>query len=103
MVQDVVAGSSADAAGVKSGDVLMKVGDVEARTDEDWGAKFRRRYRGQAGAPITITVQRDQATVTLNTQVRERGATTFEVTLAPTPTPKQAKIWRGVSSGSTGS
>jgi len=103
VVQDVVAGSSADAAGVKSGDVLMKVGDVEARTDEDWGAKFRRRYRGQAGAPITITVQRDQATVTLNTQVRERGATTFEVTLAPTPTPKQAKIWRGVSSGSTGS
>ena len=51
---------------------------------------------------ITIAVERDQTTVTLNTQVRERSTTTFDVTRAPSPTPKQAKIWRGLSSGSMG-
>jgi len=102
VVQGVVAGSAADEAGLQSGDVLVKVGDVETRTDQDWGAQFRRRYRGQGGTPLTITVQRDQTTVTLNTQVRERSATTFDVTRAPSPNPKQAKIWRGLSSGSTG-
>ncbi len=102
VVQGVVPGSAADGAGLDSGDVLLAVGDVDIRPDEDWAAKFRQRYRGQAGAPLTITVQRGGQALTLNTQVRERTAVTLNVTRAASPGPKQAKIWRGLTSGSAG-
>src|SRR5207244_1274 len=51
VVQGVVPGSAAEAAGLEPGDMLLKVGEIETRPDEDWGVKFRDRYRGQAGAP----------------------------------------------------
>jgi len=58
VVQSLVPGSAAEAAGLEPGDVLLKVGDVETRPDQDWGVKFRDRYRGQAGAPLAISVTR---------------------------------------------
>ncbi len=102
VVQGVVPGSAADAAGLQAGDVLVKVGEVDTRPEEDWAAKFRQRYRGQAGAPLAIAVQRGGQAVTLNTQVRERTAVTFNVAPAASPGPKEAKIWRGLTTGSTG-
>ncbi len=102
VVEGVVPGSAAEAAGLELGDFLVKVGDVEVRSDEDWGAKFRQRYKGQPGAPLAITVQRSGQTLTLNTQVRERTSTQFSVTPAASPTAKQAKIWRSLTTGSTG-
>src|SRR5947208_7058472 len=41
VVQGVVPGSAAEAAGLEPGDVLLKVGEIETRPDEDWGVKFR--------------------------------------------------------------
>jgi len=102
VVRDVVAGSAAEAAGLAPGDELLRVGDVEARSDGDWASKFRQQYRGQAGAPLTITAQRGGQTVTLTTQVRERGTTAFTLTPAAAATAKQAKLWRGLTTGSTG-
>src|SRR5207253_10250526 len=37
VVQGVVPGSAAEAAGLEPGDVLLKVGEIETRPDEDWG------------------------------------------------------------------
>jgi predicted metalloprotease with PDZ domain len=102
VVQSVVPGSAADVAGLAPGDVLLKVGDVETRVGEDWGATFRDRYRGQAGAPLAISVTRGGRPLILGTQVREQ--TVVSVTLVPEPSPsaKQARIWRGLTTGSTG-
>src|SRR5437870_228155 len=72
VVQGVVPGSAAEAAGLEPGDVLLKVGEIETRPDEDWGVKFRDRYRGQAGAPLVIGVTRAGRALSLSTQVRER-------------------------------
>jgi predicted metalloprotease with PDZ domain len=102
VVQDVVPGSAAEAAGLQPGDVLVKVGDIETRPDEDWAATFRQRYRGQADAPLAIAVQRGADALTLNTQVRERAIVSFSVKQTPAPSPKEAKIWRGLTTGSTG-
>jgi len=102
VVQSVVPGSAADAAGLEPGDVLLKVGEIEARPDGDWGARYRERYRGQNGQPLTISVTRGGKPLTLDTQVRERTAVSFTLTPASSPTPKQAKIWRGLATGSTG-
>ena len=98
-VQAVTPGSSAEAAGVQSGDVITNIGGLPVTSDQDWGAAFRTRYRGKAGQPLTITVQRDGKTLTLNATVQEHRTSTVTLTRAPSPTPKQAKIWQGLVSG----
>jgi len=98
----VVPGSAAEAAGLEPGDVLLKVGEVDTRPDEDWGVKFRDRYRGQAGAPLAISVTRGGRALSLSTQVRERTLVSFSLTPAAAPSAKQAKVWRGLATGSTG-
>jgi predicted metalloprotease with PDZ domain len=102
VVQGLVPGGAAEAAGLQVGDVLLKVGDVETHSDADWGAKFRDRYRGQDGSPLALAITRAGRPLTLNTLVRERKAVTFDVTLAAAPSAQQAKIWHGLATGSTG-
>ena len=102
VVQSVVPGSAAEVAGRLPGGELVKVGEVDTRSDEDWATKFRQRYHGQGGAALTITVRRGGQTVTLNTAVRERSTTAFTLAPASGASPKQAKIWRALTTGSTG-
>src|SRR5205807_9270720 len=102
VVRDIVPGSAAEAAGLAAGDELVRVGEVETRPDSDWPSKFRQQYRGQGGAPLTITAQRGGQTVTRTPQVRERSSTAFTLTPAAAATPKQTKLWRGITTGSTG-
>ena len=102
VVQGVVPGGAAEAAGLEPGDVLLKVGEIETRPDEDWRVKFRDRYRGQAGAPLEIGVTRAGRALSLSTTVRERTLVSFTLTPAPSPSAKQAKIWSGLATGSTG-
>jgi predicted metalloprotease with PDZ domain len=99
LVQSVTPGSAAAEAGVEPGDVLTNVGDVAVAPDQDWGAVFRTRYRGKAGQPLTITVQRSGRAMTLNTTVRERTNARVTLTRAPNPTAKQTRIWQGIASG----
>lgn len=98
-VQSVTPSSSADAAGVEPGDLLVSVGDVRVSAEQDWAATYRTRYRGKAGQPLTITVQRGGRSVTLNTTVQERTNSRVTLARAPNPTPKQARIWQRLASG----
>jgi predicted metalloprotease with PDZ domain len=102
VVAAVVPGSAAGVAGVQPGDVLVKVGDVEPRPDVDWAVQFREHYRGHAGAPLVIAVERAGQALTLRGEVRERATQSMRVTQAAAPTAKQQRIWRGLASGSTG-
>ncbi len=99
LVQQVTPGSAAEAAGVEPGDVLVSVGDIKVTSDQEWGGVFRTRYRGKAGQPLTITVQRGGRALTLNTTVRERTNSRVMLARAPNPTAKQAKIWQGIATG----
>ncbi len=99
LVQAVTPGSAADEAGVEPGDVLTRIGDIPISATQDWGAAFRSRYQGKVGQPLTITVQRAGSTVTLNTAVRERTTSRLSLERAPSPTPKQARIWQGLATG----
>ena len=99
LVQAVTPGSAADEAGVEPGDVLTRLGDIPISATQDWGAAFRSRYQGKVGQPLTITVQRAGSTVTLNTAVRERTTSRLSLERAPSPTPKQARIWQGLATG----
>jgi predicted metalloprotease with PDZ domain len=103
VVQGVVPGSAAETAGLEPGDVLLKVGDIDTRPDQDWGVPFRDHYRGKAGTPLTIGITRDGKPMILSTEVRERTATSFALTPAASPSARQARIWHGLASGTTGS
>jgi predicted metalloprotease with PDZ domain len=98
-VQTVTPGSAAEGAGVQTGDVITAIGDVNVATNQDWATEFRTRYRGKAGQPLTITVQRARRTLTLNTTVRERINASYTLSRVPNPTSKQAQIWQGLASG----
>ncbi len=98
-VQAVTPGSAAEAAGVQAGDVITSIGDISVASNQEWAAAFRSQYRGKAGQPLTITVQRAGQTLTLKTTVRERINASYRLSRAPSPTPKQAKIWQGLASG----
>jgi len=99
VVQQVSPNSSAETAGVQPGDLLTSIGGILVTPDHDWGGDFRTRYRGKAGQPLTITVQRSGRTLTLNTTVQEHSTSRVTLERAASPTPKQAKIWQGLASG----
>ena len=68
-VTGVDAGSVAEAAGLRTGDYIVSVGEVPV-TDLAWGARYRARYAKSEGAVIPIVVRRAGATVTLSATVR---------------------------------
>jgi len=102
VVQEIEPGSSAEAAGVQPGDVLVQVGDVTPRSDMDWTVEFRQRYVGKAGAPLTLVVERGGSQVSLTTTVQERTVTTYQLSKNANPTPKQARLWHGLATGTSG-
>jgi predicted metalloprotease with PDZ domain len=64
-VVDVTPGSAGAAAGVRPGDAMVKVGDIDVR-DQQFGAKFREAYAGKpSGTPLPIVVQRAGEMLTL--------------------------------------
>lgn len=102
-VVEVVPGSTAEAAGVRREDELLEVGGVLVTPRSDWGGAYRARFQGRAGEAFTIVVRRGNERVELPAQARERTATRFTVAREPAPTPKQARVWRGIATGASGS
>jgi predicted metalloprotease with PDZ domain len=96
-VEQVTPGSSADAGGVRPGDVLLQIGEVRITPLDDWATTFRIRYRGKNGQPLALVVRRGAQTVTLNTTVRERTITSYNLSRAAAPTPKQTRVWAGIT------
>ena len=64
-VTEVTPGGAAALAGVRAGDVILRVGDIDV-SDADFGAKFRASYAGRGtGAPLPMVVRRGEQTLTL--------------------------------------
>jgi len=98
----VTPGSVAAAAGLQAGDTLVRIGDVVASTTADFGPEFRSRYHGKGGSALDIVVHRGAQQLTLHATVREREVESIHVDLVKSPTPKQARIWHGLATGTTG-
>ena len=62
---------TADAAGVRPGDVLLKLDDIDVRPTGESFEAIRSRYRGKGGQPLRVTVRRGDQTLTLSGTVRE--------------------------------
>jgi predicted metalloprotease with PDZ domain len=100
LVANVVEGSSAADAGVKTGDYLVSVGDIVV-DDNQFGAKLRARYGTLAeGSPLPIKVKRGGEVLTLAGKL-QFGAGDTVVEADPSAPPKAVRIREGILKGRT--
>ncbi|HKV71388.1 MAG TPA: hypothetical protein VJN62_09080 [Gemmatimonadales bacterium] len=102
VLTEVAPGGAAAAAGLQVGDTLIRIGDVVTTPSADFGPQFRSRYQGKAGAPLDIVIHRAGRELTLHTVVRERSVEAVALDHTASPTAKQARIWHGLMTGTTG-
>ncbi|HEY9228098.1 MAG TPA: PDZ domain-containing protein [Gemmatimonadaceae bacterium] len=100
LVANVADGSAAEAAGVKPGDYLISVGDVQVN-DQQFGARLRSRYGASTeGSPLPIRVRRGTEMLTLPGKL-QFAAGDVVVEADPTATPKAVRIRDGILKGVT--
>jgi len=100
-VMEITPGSAAAAAGVRVGDIMLRVGDV-AVDDPNFGVKFRTQYVGRpAGSPLPLTVKRGSETLTLRSTLMY-GPTAPRITEDPAASPRAVRLRNGILRGSTG-
>jgi predicted metalloprotease with PDZ domain len=98
LVAGVNEGSAAEAAGVRVGDYLLSVGDINV-DDQQFGARMRARYGASAeGSPLVIKVRRGTETLTLAGKLQFAAG---DVVVEPDPSarPKAVKIREGILRG----
>ena len=101
VVRQVMPGSAAEEAGVRSGDVLLSLGDIPI-TDADFGPKFRARFGKEDGQPLPIQVERARQRLTLNGKIRLVPRVQSRLEIDPGAPPKAAKVREGIFKGTTG-
>jgi predicted metalloprotease with PDZ domain len=100
-VTEVVAGSAAETAGVKPGDLLLAVGGISA-DDPTWSAKFRAKYaRLPEGSPLPIVVRRNGREQTLQALLHFVSRVDSRLAEDPRPSAKARRIRDGILRGTT--
>ena len=98
MVQEVQPGGVAQEAGVKVGDLLLALGDVEVM-DPEFGTAFRDRFGRNEGDSLPIRVRRGTDTLTLNGVVRLVARVESRLDADPRAGGKAARVRRGILAG----
>ena len=99
VVANVNEGSAAEAAGVKVGDYLLWVGDIQV-ADQQFGARLRARYgASMEGSPLAIKVRRGAETLTLQGKL-QFAAGDVVVQADPNAGAKAVRIREGILKGS---
>jgi predicted metalloprotease with PDZ domain len=99
-VTDVASGGAGALAGVRTGDLLVRVGDIEV-SDPNFGVKFRAAYAGRpSGAALPIIVRRGDQSLTLNGRlVYAPGAP--HITEDPAAPARAVRLRNGILRGTT--
>jgi predicted metalloprotease with PDZ domain len=98
IVNGVLPGGAAEAAGVRSGDRLLAIGDLSV-TDPDFGPAFRSRFGKQEGAPLPITVRRGADTLTLNGKVVLATRIEHRIEIDAAASEKAVRVRNGILRG----
>ena len=98
VVANVNEGSAAEAAGVKVGDYLLWVGDIQV-ADQQFGARLRARYGASVeGSPLAIKVRRGAETLTLSGKLQFAAGDVL-VEADPSAGAKAVRIREGILKG----
>jgi predicted metalloprotease with PDZ domain len=99
-VVEVTPGSAGAAAGVRPGDAMVKVGDIDVK-DQQFGAKFREAYAGKpSGTPLPIVVQRAGEMVTLPGRIAYAPGAPH-ITEDPSASARARRLRNGILRGTT--
>jgi predicted metalloprotease with PDZ domain len=93
-------GGAAALAGVKTGDVLLEIGDM-AVTDGTFGARFRSRFAKSEGQPVPIKVRRNAEVLTLSMKVQAAVRVETQLVWDSGASPKSVRIRHGIVTGTT--
>ncbi|MEO7712819.1 MAG: PDZ domain-containing protein, partial [Gemmatimonadaceae bacterium] len=99
-VTELSPGGAGAVAGVRAGDLLLRVGDIDVR-DANFGAKFRAAYVGRSsGAALPIVVRRGEQQLTLDGRlVYAPGAP--RITEDPSASARALRLRNGILRGTT--
>jgi predicted metalloprotease with PDZ domain len=97
-VVDIMPGSAAAAAGVRTGDYILAVGDIIV-DDPNFGEQFRARYANQPGTTIPLRVRRGTETLTLQARVEFSIQVQRRAEEDPAASPKAVRIRNGILRG----
>lgn len=100
-VSSVAEGSAAQRAGVRSGDILVAVGEIPV-ADVSFGDHFRAKYSGGVeGGALPIQVRRGGQALTLNGTLHFEARSQSRMTIDPKATGKALRIRTGILHGTT--
>jgi len=99
-VAEVTPGSAAQRAGVRTGDVLVRVAGVPT-SDRDFNSKWRARAGDREGAPLVLEIRRDGAPLTLNGAVHVATLISTRVENDPAANARAVRIRGGILAGTT--
>ena len=100
VVTQIMPGGAAEEAGVKTGDVILALGDLSV-TDPNFGSRFRERFGKQDGQPLPIQVRRTGQTLTLNGKVRVVPRAENRLEIDPAAPEKAVRVREGLFKGVT--
>ncbi len=101
-VDRVTPGGAAAVAGIRAGDILLRVGEVEVK-DQSFGAQYRSRYAGQPeGTPLEFLVRREGETLRLPGALRFVTRVAFAIRDDPHAGPGAVRIRDGILTGTVG-
>ncbi len=101
VVQAVQPGGVAQEAGVRIGDQLLSLGDVEIM-DPSFGEAFRARFGKNENDSLAIRVRRGADTLTLHGKVRLVSRVESRLETDPAATAKAARVRNGIFTGKVG-
>jgi predicted metalloprotease with PDZ domain len=101
VVRGALPGGVAADAGVKAGDVLLALGDVDVN-NPDFGSAYRARFGKSEGDSLPIRVRRGTETITLSGKVRLGERVESRLEAAPGASEKAVRIRNGIMRGGTG-
>ncbi|MEO6447372.1 MAG: hypothetical protein ABIZ91_16715 [Gemmatimonadaceae bacterium] len=100
VVTELELGGAAEAAGVRVGDALLSIGDIDV--NEGFGPRFRGRYGRAEGQAIPMKIQRGGDVVVLSLTIRMSRSTQQRIIFDSSASPKALRIRRGILQGVTG-
>ncbi len=100
LIENVVPGSLADQAGLRSGDELLALGELEIGGQE-WGDEFRQTFAGRVGAQVEVRYLRGGEPMSGRGELGTRTIVEYQLEPLSEVSERQASIRRGIVEGVT--